>query len=176
MRRRAARAVLAVAGGSALLGLPVGVGWTLLAPRPVYQVTPAGPALDDLTSGAFVAADGWFAVLGLAAGALSAAVAAWRHRHRPGIALAGLLLGAVLGSVLAWRTGTTLAPPDVQERAAGVAVGERLAGGVQLRAPGVLLSWPLAAVAVVFSVVAALRGEEGRRLSSDARSEPSPPA
>lgn len=154
------------AGACLLAGIPLGLLWWLVTPRPRFRVVEAGVALEQRTAGAFIAADGWFALLGLAAGVVAAVVALARHRRRseelPG-ALLGLVLGGALGSLAAWATGSALAPDDVAALAQGREVGESFEGGLRLRAPGVLLVWPVTSALLVFVVLVAEERARRRR-------------
>ena len=118
------RVALACVGVSAALGLFVGVAWWLLAPRPEYLVGDAGAAaLVPATEGAFVAADGLLAVLGLVVGAVLGAVAATRRSDAgPGVVL-GVGVGGLLGSAVAAALGMLLGRADVAAAAATAAVG-----------------------------------------------------
>ena len=102
-----------------------------------------------------MAADGWFVVCAMVAGAVAALLAAFLLRERLA-ALAGLIVGGVLGSVLAWRIGALLGPPSVEASAAAARVGARFDGPLDLSAMGVLLAWPVAATVVYFAAVAGL--------------------
>ncbi|RJK92956.1 hypothetical protein [Vallicoccus soli] len=152
----------AVVVASLALGGAAGWLWSLLAPRALWRVQEGGAALDGLTNQAFVGADGTLAVLGTAAGAL-VAVAGWLLARSRGLVLLGAAAaGGVLGSLLAWRVGVLLAPDDVAERARGLAVGTTLDGGLRLRAPGVLLLWPIASAVVLTALQALAVGAERR--------------
>lgn len=92
--------VLALAVIGALLGL-VWAAWS--PPGSAARITPAGRLQDETE--AWVAADGRFLVLSVAAG-LVAALAAWRRRdNRGGVVLTALALGSLAGSLLMWFVG-----------------------------------------------------------------------
>lgn len=177
---RRLRPALQLLAGSAALGLALGAAWVWVTPRPRYRVVAGGVVVDELTTGAFVAADGWFAVLALLGGVLCALLAR-RYGDGPAGVLAGLVLGGALGAVLAWRVGLALAPDDLAVLSAGVDVGNRFEGGLTLRAHGVLLLWPLAALVLTTGRLAAdywaarERGPGGEELRDD-RSVRSAPA
>ncbi len=185
MRRGSPRATaLAVAALCAGTGVVAGVLWSVLAPRATWRAQDAGAALDGLTNQAFIGADGTLGALCLGAGALTALAGSALGGRRPVPLLAGLVAGGLLGAVLAWRTGVLLAPDAVQALARERPVGTAFEGGLRLRAPGVLLLWPIAAAVVVLAVAAgrARRSADpgagtgaGPGLSPDDRPGPPPP-
>ncbi len=147
--------------GVALLGAPVGLLWSLLAPRPDVVPTAAG-GLDfaDTETKDFITADAYLFLLCLAAGVVAGAVV-WRFaRRRPLGALLGLVVGAGLAGWVASRTGVL-----GEDRSAVLAAARagRLTGHVdlplRLRARSVLLGWPGAA-ALTFAVLALRRPDE----------------
>ncbi|WP_336209148.1 hypothetical protein [Nonomuraea sp. LPB2021202275-12-8] len=141
----------------AALGIPAGLLWSALSPRPPYQLTEKASVLADPSTQTLIAADGWFATitggLGLACGAL-----AWflsRRRQLP--TLLGLCAGGVLGSFLTLWAGTTftLGVTTIEASAApGVTL---VAGPLGLTAKGVLVSWPLLAVGL-FGLLEGMHG------------------
>ena len=148
-RRSAMVTGLMTAVGVALLGLPVGLLWYALAPRPAV-VAGAGGGLDyvDTESKDFIAGDGTLFLLCLVAGLL-AALGVWRLARRcRGAALPGLILGSAAAAVLAWRTGLQLGSGRSEMLLAASKAG-RLTGPadlpLELRARQVLLAWPAAA-------------------------------
>jgi hypothetical protein len=61
----------------AALGVPVGVLWWLVSPQPKVTVVAGGLTLSETEAQAFVAAEGWFAILTLAAGIICGLVVAF---------------------------------------------------------------------------------------------------
>ncbi|MEV6160491.1 ABC transporter permease [Streptomyces sp. NPDC052052] len=149
--RRAAVVALAVT----VVGIGLGLLWLWLAPRVPLVSDSTAVYLHDSEGEEAIGADGTFALLGLAFGAVSAALVFLLHR-RGGIALVvGLALGGLLGSVLAWRLGVWLGPDqDVVAHARAVGKGVVFDAPLQLRAKGALLAWPLAAMAVHLGLTA----------------------
>jgi hypothetical protein len=91
---------------TALLGVPLGLLWTALAPSiPVIKVEGGAVAAQPQPE-EFVAADGWFSLLGLGFGVLMAIVV-WLivRRYRGPVGLVAVGLGAIGASVVAWRVG-----------------------------------------------------------------------
>ncbi len=92
---------LAVAGG------PLGLLWHHLSPAvPVINAGQGRIVVNDPSPEEYIAADGWFTLLGLAFG-LTAAITAWMllRRHRGPWLLAGVTLGSLAAAVVAWQAG-----------------------------------------------------------------------
>jgi hypothetical protein len=144
-----------VAAFSALLGAAVGLIWAAGAPR-IHLAA----ALDGSESAAkpLIGDDVRLGLLGIIAGVLVAVIVlvAGRHRDRgPGEAL-GLAIGGVLGALVAARVGEVSRHHEMVKALAAVVPGvtskesTRLLGffGFHVRATGVLMLWPIAALAV----------------------------
>nr|WP_202446994.1 DUF2567 domain-containing protein [Streptomyces sp. SID5468] len=138
-------AALVVAVSGVLLGLL----WFWLAPRVPLISDGSVVYLKDPEGEQSVAADGWFTLMALGFGALSA-VAVYFWRRGGGVALAvALAVGGLLAALVAWRIGVWLGPThDVAGHAKAVGAGKVFSGPLQLRATGSLLAWPVAAMAV----------------------------
>ncbi|MEV4348929.1 hypothetical protein AB0J83_31110 [Actinoplanes sp. NPDC049596] len=118
-----------------VLGGPLGLLWAWLAPSvPVINAGQSGIVVNDPSPEEYIAADGWFTLLGLGFGLL-VAIVAWLllRRDRGPFLLAGIVAGALgagylvapwIGEMIGrgdyqhWsetaRTGATyLAPPEV---------------------------------------------------------------
>ncbi|GAA4961067.1 hypothetical protein GCM10025331_60450 [Actinoplanes utahensis] len=134
--RRTLRAGLGVAVAVALLGVFLGLAWGWLAPTvPVVDAGESGILVTDPSPEQYIAADGWFTLLGLGFG-LIVAVGAWLalRRDRGPALLIGVVAGAYVagrwvapaageflgrGAYEQWmataaRGATYLAPPEVQ--------------------------------------------------------------
>nr|WP_202539089.1 DUF2567 domain-containing protein [Streptomyces sp. SID8379] len=135
--------------GVALFGLVLGALWLWLAPRVPLVSDSTAVYLKDTEGEQAIGVDGTFTLLGLAFGAVTAAlVFLWRRRGGIGIVVA-LALGALLGGVIAWRFGVWLGPTqDVAAHAKEVGKGVVFDAPLELKAKGALLAWPLAAMAV----------------------------
>ena len=160
------RLALALAGGLALLGVPVGLLWAALAPRALARPAPdGGVAPVDTQTQAFIAADGLLFLLGLAAGVLTGWLCWRRARRAPLEALLGMALGATLAVCAAWQVGVLTDDRDAVRaalREPGRTAPVELP--LRLRSLAALLGWP--AGAVLTFTVSALRAPEMR---SDAR-------
>ncbi|MFF8611306.1 ABC transporter permease [Streptomyces sp. NPDC015350] len=151
LRRAAVVAALVTVSGVVL-----GLLWLWLAPRVPLISDDTAVFLSNSEGEEAIGADGTFALLALACGAVSGALVFF-FRRSGGIALViGLALGGLLGSLLAWRLGVWLGPDqDVVAHARAVGKGVVFDAPLQLRAKGTLLAWPLAAMAVHLALTAA---------------------
>lgn len=101
-----ASTVLAVAAA----GVPFGLLWAWLAPTvPVGRTRSGDIIVTDPSPEQFVAADGWFTLLGFGFGVL-AAIAVWLivRRHRGPVLLVSVVLGALGAAGVAWQLGRRL--------------------------------------------------------------------
>ena len=133
---------LAVAGG------PLGLLWHVLSPTvPVINAGDGRIVVNDPSPEEYIAADGWFTLLGLAFG-LAAAIEAWLllRRHRGAWVLAAVSLGALAGAVVAWQAGRLVGRGDYQRWQETAAQAATYQAPPDLHAYGVLLVPAFAAV------------------------------
>jgi hypothetical protein len=119
---------------AAVLAVDVALLWLLVAPRvPILKVE-QGFLYADAQPEQAVAADGWFAILGVVAGLL-AATAAWfvLRRHRGVSVLVAIVLGSLVGAWLGWRLGVRLERAYFEALAASAPVGTLLDAPLSLR-------------------------------------------
>jgi hypothetical protein len=138
------RAAMIVVLASLPLGALMGLIWERVAPKAHWMVQGGGAVLSELEQSDFVAADGWFAVLGAATGLLGGTLAFVFSRMLP----ISLAVGGILGSLIAWRLGQALGPAPIDSHR-GAPNGSSFDGPLDLRADGVLLIWPIAALLAV---------------------------
>ncbi|MFC4585560.1 hypothetical protein [Sphaerisporangium corydalis] len=142
----------------ALMGVAAGFLWSALAPRTPYVITKSGPALTDPITQSLIAADGWFAVVTGVAGLLCGIAAYLLARSRRQVAmLAGLAAGGMVAAFLTLTVGTSLNGATIQAAAPGSAGIGSTVNVLSITARGVLLSWPLVAVAV-FGILESVDG------------------
>ena len=129
----------------ALLGVPAGVLWWLLAPRADYRITADGPVVLGQPSEELVVADDAVLVLVLAGIGLLCGAAAWWLRRRRGVAtVLALAIGCTLTAVVAWQVGEMLGtPPTAAELAE---VGNVVTTSLTFGSPPGLAMAPFAAV------------------------------
>ncbi|MFJ7154812.1 hypothetical protein ACIQUQ_07710 [Streptomyces sp. NPDC101118] len=146
-----AAVTLAVFVAGALLALL----WAWLAPRVQYVSNGEAVFLADTENEGRIGADGTFFLLSLGFGLLSGLLA-FLLLKRGGVAVVvGLAVGSVLAALLGWRLGIQLGPSrDLVAAAKAAGKGVPFDAPLQLLAHGVLLVWPMTAVAVHLGCVA----------------------
>ena len=131
-----------------IAGAVMGLIWSATAPKLSLTAVVAG---SEATFKSQVAADGRFLLLGIVAGVISAGVLVALGERGPG-AVIGLAVGGVLAALVANRIGV-IAQHDATMsalRSLGIPHSSRVLDlvGFRVRAQGVLLAWPLAALVV----------------------------
>jgi hypothetical protein len=144
---RAIGVSLAIAAGTALLGLVAGYGWSLVAPRALLVIVSHGEAsLVQAETSVFIVADLAFCIIALAGGVVSGVLGYLIGVRRYGpLAMAGLLAGAVGAAYLARWVGEQSGLADFHHLLATLPAGARLRDSLTLRATGAIAFWPLAA-------------------------------
>ena len=154
-RRRTLLAAVATAVVVAALGGPLGLLWRALAPTvPVIDAGPSGIVVNDPSPEQYIAAEGWFTILGFAFGLL-VAVAAWLvlRRHRgPGL-LVGVTAGGLGAALVAWQLGRQIGLVAYERWRDTAVAGATYHAPPDLHAHGVLLV-PAFAAAIVLTLMA----------------------
>jgi hypothetical protein len=141
-------------------GAAVGIAWRFVAPLPQFRVLGGQLASTQTEGETAVAADAWFGMCALVAGAVTAVVVFALVRAARIDVLLGLTLGSLAAAVVAWRVGLVLSPGPLPAHPSALADGTRLEGPLRMSAKGVLFAWPLAAVGVYFALGAGLDRSE----------------
>lgn len=132
----------------ALCGPPLGLLWAAWAPPVRYVLLGDSVVLADPETQALIATDGRFAVLAAVAGLLSGMLAYLAGGRDNDIPLVlGLGTGGLAGALLAWWAGHQSGPEDLNA-ALRAAAGHAVEGPPDLQATGVVVFWPLLAVAM----------------------------
>jgi hypothetical protein len=144
---RAIGVSLAIAAGTALLGLAAGYGWSLVAPRALLVTVSHGEAsLVQAETSVFIVADLAFSLIALAGGVVSGVLGYLLGVRRYGpLAMIGLLAGAVGAGYLARWVGEQSGLAGFHHLLATLPAGARLHDSLMLRATGAIAFWPLAA-------------------------------
>jgi hypothetical protein len=129
-------------------GAVVGLIWSASAPKLSIPAVAAG---SEATFKAQIGADGRFLLLGIVAGLICAAVVLAFGQQGPG-AVVGLAVGGVLAALVANRVGVVAQHDGTLSalRSLGIPHSARVLAlvGFRVRAQGVLLAWPIAALLV----------------------------
>jgi hypothetical protein len=140
--RRGRRALLGLLllGLTGVLGLPLGLLWSAVAPHLPVEMSADGPVLTSGEPEQFIADEGWYLLLTAAFGIL-VAVLAWSvlRRYRGVAMLVGVVLGAAVAGVLAWKTGSLLGRSHYVYLKAHAPEGTRFLKPVDLRLGGGVL-------------------------------------
>jgi hypothetical protein len=157
--RRSWRRVLGSAAVCALIiaaaGGPLGLLWTWLAPGvPVIDAGTSGIVVNDPSPEEYVAADGWFTMLGFGFGLL-AAVVAWLvlRRSRGPALLLGVVFGTLGAALIAWQGGRRLGLSAYEHWRETAVSGGTYAAPPDLHAHGALLV-PAFGAAIVLTLLA----------------------
>jgi hypothetical protein len=146
----------AIAAGLTLLAAPyVGMLWEWIAPSPTYVNLSGEVYLDNQDSSEFIAADGWFLILGLLVGIFSAVLAYWRWRGDLAVILA-LAAAAIPAAVIAREVGEAFGPASIQKTALSLANGATIHGSITVAADGVLFAWSVGILLTYLSLVGGL--------------------
>ncbi|HET6817089.1 MAG TPA: hypothetical protein VFH66_07690 [Mycobacteriales bacterium] len=131
-----------------LTGAVVGLIWSATAPKLSLRAVVAG---SEATFKSQIGADGRFLFLGLIAGVICAGVVVALGERGPGAVL-GLAVGGVLAALVANRVGVVAQQDATLSalRSLGIPHSAHVLDlvGFRVRAQGVLLAWPIAALVV----------------------------
>jgi hypothetical protein len=144
---RALATSVAVAAGTALLGVAGGFLWAALAPRAGLVMVGRGVAdLVDAETNAFIAADWWYCLVALVGGVISGLLGYWLavRRHGP-VAMAGVLVGALAAGLITMWIGQHSGFATLNHLLATLPVGAHLNAQLTLGSPSAIAFWPLAA-------------------------------
>lgn len=154
--RRTLVVTLATLAAVSVLGAPLGLLWAWLAPGvPVVDIGENGIVVNDPSPEQYVAADGWFTLLGLGFGLL-AAIGAWLalRRDRGPFLLLGVVGGTfVAGHWLAPFTGEIVGRDAYQQWRASAAQGATYLAPPEVHSLGPTLV-PAFAAAIVLTLLA----------------------
>lgn len=146
----------AVAAGLILLAAPYfGMLWEWIAPAPTYVNLSGEVYLNNQDSSEFIAADGWFLILGLLAGVLCALLGYWRWRGNLGVIVA-MGVAAVPAAYIAREVGQAFGPAPIQQTALSLAENATISGEIRVGAHGVLFSWAVGVLLTYLSLIGGL--------------------
>lgn len=154
-------ALAAVIAGTAALGVAAGFLWAAVAPHAAIVVIGRGAAdIVNPETSAYIAADGWFALISVAGGIISglAGYLLAVRRHGPA-AMGGVLAGALAGALVARWIGQQPGRSAINHSLALGHAGTMLHQPLVLGGIGPLAFWPLAAAIIAGGIefIAAVR-------------------
>jgi len=135
-----------VAAVSVLLGAPVGLLWSALAPHAHVQIDAAGANVVDGATEVFIASDGWFLGLTLVAGLVVGVLAWLAARHSAPFVVVGLAVGGLAAAYVASKVGVRLGQDALTTVVQNGTKG-RYTANVALQMKQAILVWPIAAMA-----------------------------
>jgi hypothetical protein len=150
--RSATGTLLATLAATAVLGIPAGYIWALLAPRALARVVSRGAAsVVKAETTAFIVADAWFVLIATIGGLLTGVAGYLLVVRRRGVpATVGLILGGLGAAGLMLWIGDNYGHAQFQHRLLTDPTGTYLHASLSLGAKGALAFWPMfAALAIV---------------------------
>ena len=139
---RAALVCLAAVVVITALGAPLGLLWANLAPGVPIIKTENGGVFAKPSPEEFIAADGWFTLLGLGFGVLAALVVWYAlRRYRGPLGMLTVGLGTVGAGWLAWQVGRQIGREAYRRAVETAAVGDLIHRPPDLRAGGFEWLW-----------------------------------
>jgi LPXTG-motif cell wall-anchored protein len=161
------RSAVAIAVGFALAGVLAGLVWWLLAPRADFRITGDGPVpLGGPSDELFVADDAVLAFVLLGLGLVGGATV-WFLRRRRGVgALIGIAVGALVAAVVAWQAGELLGAGPTEAQLADV--GAVVTTALRLGSPTVLAVAPFAGLLAYLVAVLCSRDDSLGRTAGPA--------
>ena len=148
--RRTVLVAVSVLAAMAVAGAPLGLLWSWLAPTvPVINAGQNGIVVNDPSPEEYIAADGWFTLIGFGFGLL-AAVLIWlvlRRDRGPGLLL-GVALGGLAAALVMWQVGRLVGLSSWNDWQGSSTAGQTFDRPPDLHARGALLVIAFAAVIV----------------------------
>lgn len=149
------KAVLVILGVFVLAGVGSGLVWPHLVPQVQMVMTDVGPfPLSEAEAGQLMAMDGTYAALAGILGLLLGTTLFMIFQRRGPAVVVAMAIGAGLAAALALTVGSYLAGGElVLAWQPHAEVGTELAAPLGLHAYGVMLIWPIAALAPIVPLV-----------------------
>jgi hypothetical protein len=145
--RRGIVACLTVTAGTVLLGVLAGFLWAVVAPRPLLVMTGRGTAATiNAETSAFIAADGWYCFICLAAGLLTGLAGYLLAVRSYGpVAMVMVLVSALAAALITLWIGEHVDLASYHHLLATLPAGAKLRAAVSLGARSAIAFWPLGA-------------------------------
>ena len=160
---------LATLAGAAILGIPAGYLWALVAPRALARIVSHGAAsVVNAETTAFIAADAWFVLIATVGGLLTGILGyLYVVRRRDGAhgapAALGLILGGLGATAIMWWIGDNYGHASFRHALLTRPTGTYLHASLSLGSKSAVIFWPLfAALAIAIpELIAYVRGHRG---------------
>jgi hypothetical protein len=148
---RTALALLIPLAATAVIGIPAGYIWALLAPRALARVVSRGAAqVVNPETTAFIAADAWFVLIAAVGGLLTGIAGYLLLVRRWGAPAAlGLILGGLAAAALMLWIGDNYGHAAFQHRLLTDRPGTYLHAALSLGSKGALAFWPMVVALVI---------------------------
>jgi hypothetical protein len=153
--------------GTAILGIPAGYIWALVAPRALARVVSRGAAnMVNAETTAFIVADAWFVLIATVGGLLTG-ILGYRYvvrRRGDGAPAASAALGLILGGLgataIMWWIGDNYGRASFHHALLTRPAGTYLHASLSLGSKSALIFWPLFAALAIAGpeLVAYIRG------------------
>jgi hypothetical protein len=155
---------MAVVLGSALLGVLGGIIWAHQAPRAVYVVVSGGAQVVNPETSAFIVADAWFCLIGVAGGIISGLLGYLFAVRRYGpVPMGGIFGGGLAAAYVVMWIGQRAGRAGFESRLVASKPGTLLRAPIMLGAHGALAFWPLVAGLVAGGIAAVAMMQERQR-------------
>ena len=141
-----------------LLGAPIGLLWSGLAPHAHVAIDAAGANVVDGATEVFIGGDGWFLAVTLIAGIVCGTLAWLLARRSAPYVVVALVGGGLLAAYVASKVGVRIGQDELKAALASGAKGNYTAN-VALQMKEAIVVWPLGAL-VSFVVLVLSRVEE----------------
>lgn len=145
----------------------VGMAWEWIAPAPTYINLGGQVFLENQDTSEFIAADGWFLIVGLLAGLVCGALGYLRYRQNLGAVL-GTAVAALAGAYIAREVGIALGPAPLAQAVIGLADGQTTTATLEVKSDGVLLAWPVGVLLAHLSLIWGLQRPPRRAVARKA--------
>ncbi len=137
--------------------------WSVLADPSEFVATRDNAVMDELEAGRQFGTDVVYSLLAVVGGLAAGSVLGWRYARAGWVLVVLTAVAAGAAAVIAWRLGIVLGPPAPQSVLGDARVGDAVPEQLDVHARGLLLLWPIAALAGLIASVSASGTEPGRR-------------
>lgn len=138
-----------------LLGCLAAWLWSVWADPAGFVVTRDNAVMDELQAGRQFGTDVVYSALAVVGGLAAGSLLGWRYARAGWVLVVVTALAAGAAAVIAWRLGIVLGPPEPQSVLGDTRPGDVVPERLDVHARGLLLLWPIAALAGLIASVSA---------------------